>query len=378
MRIAFISAMAGYPWGGSEELWSQTAKALAEEGHLVMASVKSWPQKPPQIKSLRDAGIPVYERRVYLQRLLNRVARKLFPKNVYKRFNPRDWSQILSFRPDLVCISQGGNGCGVEWMQRCCDAKLPYATITQANAVQFWPDNHTFYMLREGFHNSVCNFFVSQANKDLLERQIGVHLQNYEIVRNPFGVSYDISLEWPVYEDRWYLACVGRFDPQSKGQDILIEVLSKEIWKNRPIQVSFYGSGPSSLSLQALIDFHGLHDMIEIKPYCDDVTAIWAGHHALVLPSRFEGLPLVVVEAMLCNRIPIVTDVAGNREVVEDDITGFVADAATPTHFENALERAWNSRYEWERMGIKAGDAIRQLVPASPARVFAQKLLKLI
>ena len=56
---------------------------------------------------------------------------------------------------------------------------------------------------------------------------------------------------------------------------------------------------------------------------------IWAEHHALVLPSRFEGMPLVVVEAMLCGRPCIVTDVGGNAELIRDGINGFLAKAPT-------------------------------------------------
>jgi glycosyltransferase involved in cell wall biosynthesis len=376
MRIAFIGAMAGSPWGGSEELWSKAAKILAEDGHHVIASVVGWPQTPTQINDLRSSGIAIYERRPFLSSLLLKGLNKYFPKILVPQIDPSHWREVLQFMPDLVCISQGGNGCGIDWMQLCADVAIPYVTITQANSVQFWPYDHRYNQLKRGFCTSKRNFFVSKANKEMLERQIGCHLQNCEIVRNPFGVPYDISLQWPAYDDQWNLACVGRFDPQSKGQDILLEVLSMKPWKNRPIKVSLFGSGPATLSLKALIGYHNLHDVVEIKPYCNDVSSIWSTHHALVLPSRYEGLPLVVVEAMLCNRIAIVTDVAGNREVVEDEVTGFVADAATPKHFAKALERAWDRRNDWEYMGSNAGHAIRQLIPACPARFFANQLLE--
>ena len=39
MRFAFVSTMADWPWGGSEELWSQTAVQLRRDGHDVQASV---------------------------------------------------------------------------------------------------------------------------------------------------------------------------------------------------------------------------------------------------------------------------------------------------------------------------------------------------
>ena len=64
----------------------------------------------------------------------------------------------------------------------------------------------------------------------------------------------------------------------------------------------------------------------------------------LVMPSRFEGLPLAIVEAMLCARPVVATDVAGHAEVVEDGVTGFLADAPTVGAIAAALERCWVRR----------------------------------
>ena len=176
----------------------------------------------------------------------------------------------------------------------------------------------------------------------------------------------------------WRLACVGRLAPQAKGQDLIIQTLASDSWKKRNIRVSFFGSGPSSQSLQLLIKRYNLSDIITICGHSSNVNNIWHSHHALILPSRYEGLPLAVVEAMLCHRIPIVTDVAGNREVVQDGLTGFVAPAPTVSYLQETLERAWTLRSEWQSMGQAAGQSIRSKVPEDPAQVFAHNLLALI
>jgi glycosyltransferase involved in cell wall biosynthesis len=79
-------------------------------------------------------------------------------------------------------------------------------------------------------------------------------------------------------------------------------------------------------------------------------------NHLLVLPSRSEGTPLALVEAMLCARPAVVTDVGGNADWVEDDQTGFVAEAPTAKSFGAALERAWAARAKWQIMGKQARD----------------------
>jgi glycosyltransferase involved in cell wall biosynthesis len=121
----------------------------------------------------------------------------------------------------------------------------------------------------------------------------------------------------------------------------------------------------------------GLEGRVQFCGHEPNVEQIWATHHALVLPSRFEGLPLAVVEAMLCARPVIVTDVAGNTELVADETTGFVAEAATVRHLHRAMERAWERRSDLESMGKAAARCIRELIPKDPAGEFARRLVDL-
>ena len=109
--------------------------------------------------------------------------------------------------------------------------------------------------------------------------------------------------------------------------------------------------------------------------FVDDVAGIWTDHHGLILPSRCEGLPLVVVEAMLSGRVSIATDAAGIAEVIDDGVTGFLAAAATEDGLDAALERAWQRRDEWPAIGAAAAVRIRELVPEDPAAELARMLL---
>ena len=121
----------------------------------------------------------------------------------------------------------------------------------------------------------------------------------------------------------------------------------------------------------------GLTDRVVFAGFVS-VEAIWASNHALVMPSRFEGLPLAMVEAMLCARPVIATDVAGHAEIIEDGVTGFLAHAATVGSMAAALERFWVRRYEAEEIGKAAARRIRRLIPANPVQVFSEKLKKLV
>ena len=72
------------------------------------------------------------------------------------------------------------------------------------------------------------------------------------------------------------------------------------------------------------------------------------------------------------------TDVAGNAEVIEDNISGFVAAAPTVSALDEALERSWQRSKEWKEIGEVAAQRIRKLVPRDPAREFARELQALL
>jgi glycosyltransferase involved in cell wall biosynthesis len=85
-----------------------------------------------------------------------------------------------------------------------------------------------------------------------------------------------------------------------------------------------------------------------------DIRRVWSLNHILVMPSLNEGMPLSVVEAMLCGRPVVTTDVGGNTEWITDGEEGFIADGANTRSLDAALEAAWQRRDEWSAIGLKA------------------------
>ena len=136
-----------------------------------------------------------------------------------------------------------------------------------------------------------------------------------------------------------------------------------------------YGGGPDESTLRELQRMYDLQN-VTFAGFQKDVEQIWRECHALVLPSRYEGLPLAIVEAMLCGRPCIVTDVAGNSELMEDDISGFVAAAPRVKYLDEAMERAWRRRSEWKSIGELAAERVRQFIPPNPISVFSQSIIE--
>jgi glycosyltransferase involved in cell wall biosynthesis len=166
-------------------------------------------------------------------------------------------------------------------------------------------------------------------------------------------------------------------DVISKGQDVLLQVLGLPHWRSRSVSLSLFGEGPNERGLRRMAKHLGLTNVV----FCgqtDNVEAVWAEHHALVLSSRFEGMSLVVVEAMLCARPCIATDVGGNRELIQDGVNGFLAKAPTVELLDEAMNRAWENRFRLPEMGRLSARDVRRWVSADPGKDFARELTALV
>jgi glycosyltransferase involved in cell wall biosynthesis len=253
---------------------------------------------------------------------------------------------------------------------------LDFVVVSHAAAEVYWPGERIVEGMRRGFGKARVCYFVSRGNLELTIRQLASPLPHARIVRNPFNVSYDAAPGWPEEDGVLRLACVGRLDAVCKGQDLIFEVLRQERWRRRPVRVTLLGKGPQEGAYRDLVRMYGL-DCVKFAGFTGDLEGVWARHHALLLPSRLEGLPLAIVEAMLCGRPCVVTDVAGNAEIVEDGVSGFVAAAPTVGLLDEAMERAWEAREKLREMGRAAGERVRSVVPRDPVGVFAEELLAL-
>ena len=377
-RIAIVSSNET-PWGGSEELWQRAAVTLAGRGHSVHVYKPRLPMANRQVKALEDAGCRLSD----LARPL-RIPAKLFSLiSAMSRYSAIAllWLRLLIglflFRPQIVLLSQGGNWDGAYLASTCKLLKLRYVILSQKASEFYWPPDSFRNRVRAFYADAHSALFVSDHNWRLTEHQIGCSISPAETVRNPFLVPYAAPLPWPADEEVVDFACVGRLLPMEKGQDILLQVLARETWRQRPVRVTFYGEGINASGLKDMAGFLGLEN-VRFAGQVSDVVGIWQRHQALVLPSRCEGLPLVVVEALLAGRVVIVTDAGGSREVLTDNVTGFLAAAATVDALDDAMERAWQRRDDWPSIADRAATDIRGFVPADPGAEVADRLLTAI
>lgn len=90
-------------------------------------------------------------------------------------------------------------------------------------------------------------------------------------------------------------------------------------------RLELYGDGPEQDSLQALVDELGIGDRAALMGVTEATEEVLLRSKLLVLSSRFEGLPMVLAEALACGVPAVAYDCApGVREIVEDGVTGLV------------------------------------------------------
>jgi len=363
-------------WGGSELLWSKSAIALVEKGITVKIVAYNKLVLPKEV--LQELTVHQIE---ILRPYHSKVSRwsnfihRFLPYRLRFHKDDRRLALIESLKPKLVVVNQGFNFNGVLLMTQLWDKNIPYVSVSHGVSEMYWPPKELRKTMLAGFKQAKHNFFVSQDNIEVTQLQLGQRLTNLGLVRNPFQVPYTTPPTFPELEG-FHLACVGRYDFKTKGQDVLLRVMMQEKWQTRPLTIHFFGDGDDEDNLKSIVDNYKLPN-IKIHPYTPTVD-IWNHMHGLILPSRSEGLPISLVEAMLSYRVAIVTNVSGSLEVMLPNETGFVASAPRPVYLDEALENAWQRRMEWEDMGKKAGAHIRTLVPEFPEQNFADTLITLL
>ncbi len=355
--------------------------ALQAAGHEVTVIKTAFDAQHPRIQQLRGAGCAVSgldPHPVLAKRVLNRMLPTHRQWTNVQHQVAQAERQLRQLQPHLVIIAQGSNFDGIAFADTCRRAQRPFVLIAQKAADIFFPPAHQRTMARLVYAAARHCYFVSQHNLAVTQHQLGLALAHASVVPNPFNVPYAAALPWPAAADVVRLACVARLEVLDKGQDILLQVLALPKWRQRPLHLSFFGRGGDEPALREMAQLLGLHDRITWAGQVPDITAVWADHHALVLPSRYEGLPLALVEAMLCGRPAIATAAGGTAELLQDNEAGFVAQAATVAALDEALERAWARSADWPSIGRRAAAQARAQIPPDPGALFGERLLALM
>lgn len=376
MTIAVIS-MIRDSWGGSEELWYDMAKEALAKGYKVIHL--SYEHKPVhhKLKELISLGLISYQRPGFITPESSGISRFIqLTINFIRKKISSPLKKVFSHQPDIVLY----NG-------------TCYSIAEEKKLLQYiFPHQFEFFLLghfndgriaklaendritvRQAYERSRKVLFITYHNIEIAKKHLGYEIPNALVVRNPVNLQDKSIIPYPE-ETTIQMAMVGNLITVHKGQDIVLNILKQPTWQQRDWHLNIYGNGPDEALLKELCEANSLTSKVTFHGKVNDIRAVWQKNHLLLMPSLMEGMPLAVVEAMLCGRPCVVTDVGGMVEWVEEEKSGFIANTPSVASFAMAMEKAWQHKGEWLDLGINAHNRAIELFDPHPGKTLLDLL----
>jgi colanic acid/amylovoran biosynthesis glycosyltransferase len=173
------------------------------------------------------------------------------------------------------------------------------------------------------------------------------------------------------------LVCVGRLDAW-KGQLVLVGAVRRLREAGVPCEIVLVGDGPFRKHVEDAISDAGLQSAITILGWAsgDQVKQEIMAARALVQPSFYEGLPVVIMEAMALGRPVISTYVGGIPELVENNKTGWLAPAGDEIALSEAMRTALEASVD--QLAAMGAAGRGRVIESHDSMKEAGKLLRLI
>jgi glycosyltransferase involved in cell wall biosynthesis len=161
--------------------------------------------------------------------------------------------------------------------------------------------------------------------------------------------------------DRVLILAIGRIVLKYKGFDVLVRacVRLKDMsgW-----HAQIVGSGPDEFVLKKLVDDLGLSERVSIISAVTNPFPLYRAADIVVLPSRHEGFPNVLFEAMAMGKATVATDCrSGPREMTADGRHGRLVDVDDDLALARELRRLISSAEERTRLGLEAKAHVRKV-----------------
>jgi glycosyltransferase involved in cell wall biosynthesis len=277
------------------------------------------------------------------------------------------WSRLRKLKPDLLHIHHVWPAADRYLSAIARAASVPHVVITE----HITGDAHSAgqrALKRKELQGADAVTAVTGAIVDSLVRDYGIDRSLVRIVPNGADLP-DPSSEEPA-AGRWrtkYLVTavkplwvvVGRLEEQ-KGHDVLFDALAKITKQGLDFTLIVAGDGSRRGWLEQQAVSRGLSPRVQFVGQVEDVGGLLAAADGVLIPSRWEGLPLVLLEAMARGRPIVASAVGGVADALEHGVSGTLvppgdaeALAAAIEELHKRADRAW-------RMGRVAAQRVRE------------------
>jgi len=224
-----------------------------------------------------------------------------------------------------------------------------------------WRDSlHTFLV-----NSGVIQILVaSSARTKNNAIEAGVKPEKITTIYNaimPFDVAHidrdAVRQKIELKKDDVFFLAVGRL-VYEKGHEILVEAMSTVTKSDSHAIAGICGAGPLHDQLQAQIEKLNLQDKVKLLGQWDKIPELLAASDVFVLPSRWEGLPMALLEGMMAGLPIIATRVEGVDEVVHPGEHGVLVPLESPAELAQAILQLLRSPADRQRMGAAARERV--------------------
>ena len=250
------------------------------------------------------------------------------------------------------------------------------------------------YYIAHGFHfykgapikNWLLYYPLEKHMSRLCDAVITINEEDYQLAKAHFpgrvehihGIGVDgkrfhpatpeeqhvMRLKEGLSDEDFVILCTGELN-ENKNQKILISAASLLKDKIPNMKVLLAGNGPKEQELKAQIQELGLQGVVRLLGYRTDLEILVPAVDVVVSCSKREGLPLNIVEAMLCSK-PVVASInRGHRELVEDGVNGYLVKPEDGACFAKRLLQLVEDSTLISMMGTNAGVKIQAYTTAS-------------
>jgi glycosyltransferase involved in cell wall biosynthesis len=209
---------------------------------------------------------------------------------------------------------------------------------------------------------------VADAIKDYLAnlRFLWLRISDKKLIRIYKGHDLGWYQDAPVELEQFgvpagaFVVCSTGRDTPRKGYDVLIKAMA-QLPDTVKAHLILVGDAIDNPELKALAEQSPHPERVHFTGFRNDAPAIAAASNVFVLMSiEREGLPRAVIEAMAYGITPIVSNVGGMPELVENGVSGLVVPASDATSLAMAIARLYNDRALLIQMGAAARQRIAE------------------
>lgn len=245
------------------------------------------------------------------------------------------WSLLLSLIKDkLNCKNVIG------WQHNCYDACFHTKGKLYNNMELCFKDNI----------GKLDKYLVlSTADKRIITEKWNIN--NIDYIPNP--VSFETAERANLEAKRFLF--VGRFDIKQKGLDLMLESFADFCKQNADWKLTMIGAGDAD-AIKSIAASLEIANRVEILPYSNNVIEVYKNASVLLLASRFEGMPMVALEAMSMGMPIVAYDKPFITDLVTDGKEGLLAKAFDTKDFADKMYGLATNQSMIESMSIASLD----------------------